>query len=867
MAKDIEPKIKSNDPRGDRSGKTFDELRNELNQQPELKANGQQGDATGSGFKHHMKEAAKREATNAAVHGGLYAAEKGAFGNKIKPLGKLGREELNNLEKNKGYDAYDLTKNAKGKLFNPAETGKGVLKKGLKHLVRRHKRALFVTLLVNVMVAIVLLALFFVAPFKSVHFETVMRSANFARFQLLVRKHFSAVVFNAAVLTQDSVGNFRNSPLVRQIRLAVPDSQLEQLGREGKLQWEFNANNTFGQEFLPIRETLKAVVIDGKRYEIDQFAKDAFGKNYSELTTRQRWTVQNNFIKAVNVELGDLMALTDRYVRWNPMVQLHQRTGVRLVKWLNAARDYAGLDPDEANGKFAEETAERVRDGPASEVEEPKSSIDDINEDAQYAKDEQVKAAKEGRPPGVLRSKLGAKAQVARGISDAVFASTAYCIGRELTFAFGSPEAQMDRQAQAVRMGSDLATTSDQIKSHDVVPEAVGASNHKWDSQGSTPDAGDSVLYRRITGQEPVSSATQGQQVPWLDQTQVLGEWADEFNFLGETIGSGSILGSIGSLLGIDFISDGSKKINDTICKALLNEYVQYGIAGAEIIFAIATLGASKGVTAGIKAGLELTFHFAAGVGLDILLTELMKWVVKEYARLYFTGLEQGSDRFNQGYVAQNSIAQNTDRNVNYGRPMDQNETNASQQVAMEALRAENENKSFSHRYFAIDNPFSLLGLTVAKLPTSTGGFTASLQNGLHFMGSILSSPTRLVGSLGSIFAPQSRAAAENLASQKSVFGVTQWSWTVAEQQRIENEESFSLQAQPGQDPPLLAYVEPRMDEFNERYGKCYDPNTFQLQFDQPEECTRDFLATDDALHWRYYKALMFAAEHQTGSL
>lgn len=875
MAKDIEPKIRSNDPHGDKSGMSFDEAMNEQD------AGASQGNRAGQnvgdagahgGLRGKAKNLAKREATNAAIHGGLYAAEKGAFGNKLKPLAGLSREELKNYEKNSGKDAYDLTKNAKDNLTDPGwykATGKGLAKKGAKALIRKNKNRLLVTAAVGIITAIAILLIMFIGPFKGVHFETVLRSANFARFQLLVRKHFSAVVFNGSVLTQDSVGNFRNSPLVRQIRLAVPDSQLEQLGREGKVLWEFNENSKFGDEFLPLKESLKAIVIDGQRYEIDQFARDAFGKDYKDLTTAERWTVQNNFIKEINVKMGDYMALKSRMVRWNPMTQFRQKTGIRLVKWLNAARDYAGKSAAEARELGTQETADRVMDPDSG----PKSAIPDINEDAEQARQDYVNANKEGRPPGILRSKLAGQAALARNISDAVFAATAYCIGRELYSAFGSPEAQADRESQAARMAANDMTATDQIKSHDVTAPAVGYANSTWDAQGDVQDASSSFMYKRMTGQEvPNTEATKKQQVPFLDPTMVLGDWQDEFNVLGETIATGNILGGILSLIGIDINTGTQKFVNDKLCQALLNEYVQYGIAGGEIIFAVATLGASKGITAAVKGMLELTFHFAVGMGLDKLLGLLIEWVVKEYARLYFTGLEQGADRFNTGYVAQNSIAQNSNRNVNYGRPMDQAESNLAQQLAMETLFKENKEKPFAERYFAIDNPFSLVGLTVAKLPVSTGGFSATLKNGLHLMGSVVGSPAQLFGSVGRAILPTQTAHAERLASGSTTFGVEQWGWSAQEQQRVETDPSFSMTAQPGQDPPLLAFVEPRIQELDDRYNKCYDPNAFVIQSDSPKNgndkiCTKEFLSTDDALHWRYYKALMFAAQRLTGSI
>jgi hypothetical protein len=823
-------------------------------------------DQIDSAAKEKFKRMAAREGTRAA----LKAAEAGAFGEKIKPLAKLGREEFDNLTPEQLANIESHIFGDPGRFKNPGwykQQAKAGAARGsksfLNHLVHKHKKILMATLAVNVVVALLLLALFVISPFKSIHFETIMRAANFARFQLLIRKQFSDVIFNAAVLTDDSVGNFKNSPLVRQIRLAVPDKQLEQLGRSGKIKWEFRDNRSFGDLFQPWKESLKAVTIDGERVDIDTISQEAFGKNYNELSQRQRWTIQSRFVRTVNAKLGDLMALMPRHVRWKPQFRVQQRSGMRLSKWLNAGRDYLGLSPDEADAKNAADTARQVWN-PGSL---PKSAIPDFNDAAVDRRGELVEAKKAGRPPGKLRSKIAAKAELARGASDVVFASTAYCVSREMIKIF-TPEFQASREAQAIRMAGNDMTSADQIKSGDVTTPVVRVASEQWDAQGDIPDASSAVLYKQATGQPVPKTSTYQQQIPWLNPMQALGPSGfrafQEYNNIAGPLIIDGPLGSILKKFGIDI---GTKQLNDGVCNALLNEYVQYGIAGVETVVAIATLGAAKGFTAAIKGTVELVFHFAVGLGLDALLNILINWTINELAGAYFTGLEQGADRFNTGYVAQSSVAQVSNRSMTYGRPMTQEETNAAQTVAMDTLRAENRDKPFSERYFAIDNPYSLLGLTVARLPASTGGFAASLQNGLELIGSILSSPLKLLGSLNNIFTAFKPAYAAGANTLPTSYGVDQWGWTLQEQERIENDPTFSLFGENGGDPPLLARVEPRLTELNKRYGKCYDDTTFQLQADRPLDCTRELLSEEDALYWRYYNALMFNAVRASGSI
>ncbi|HZM64406.1 MAG TPA: hypothetical protein VFB59_04705, partial [Candidatus Saccharimonadales bacterium] len=589
--------------------------------------------------------------------------------------------------------------------------------------------------------------------------------------------------------------------------------------------------------------------------------------NYHDLSVRERWGVENAFLKAVNAELGDLMALMPRYVRWNPSVRFQQRAGIQLVRWLNGAREYLGKTPKEAKALSAKEISERVMEPGVSKT---RSGLADINEGADENRKELLDAKTAGEPaplPGETRSKIASRARFARGASDAVFATTTYCIGREIIRLF-TPEYQAEREAQAARMAGYGMSGTDQIKSgaQATNKEATLVANSEWDGEGEVPDAVNSVMYSRTVGDQVPKNPAYAQQIPWLNPALALGDWYPAFEQYNKIAGPLMMAGPLGGILEQLGIDIGTRELNDKVCNAIMNEYVQYGIAGVEVIVAVVSLGSTKGVTAAVKAGLELVFHAAVGYGLDRLQSMLIEWTVKEYANLYFTGLEQGADRFNTAYVAQSSIAQNGIRNVTYGRPMDLNEANQSQAVAMAELRAEYQKKPIMERYFAIDNPFSLTGLTVAKLPVSPSGVMNTTQNGAHIIGSILSSPFRLLGTIGNAIFPSKSAHAEGVAFDKSTYGVTQWGWSQAELDRIKNDSSFSLAS-------MIGKVEPRLTELNERYAKCYDSNTFRLQIEEPKDatgkgiCTKEFLSTDDALYWRYYNAMMFSASHLSGSV
>ncbi len=700
--------------------------------------------------------------------------------------------------------------------------------------VRKQKKALITTVVLNVVVAVILALMAFISPLKNVHFETTMRSVNFARFQLVIKKQFARVVFESAVLTQNSVGTFTRSPLVRQIQLATPDRQIKQLGRQGRVKWEFRPNASFGQQVLPLQESLQAVVIDGERVDIDDMSRTTFdGRPYSSLTRKERWVVQARFVDKVNVKLGDIMGVLPRHVRWNPMFQLRQKTGAVLSKWLNKAKEYSGKSEEEARKLSIEEAAEQIG---TPEGQRPKSSSSEINDAADATHDEQIAARIEGRPPGEVRSALANRMKIAGRASDIVFASTVVCIGADLAKFFAGTNGA--RAAQAVRFATAGLASLSQQQIGDTVAEAVGAANSDWDASGSIPDASKSVIYLEMTNQfvNPSSQEYKDQ----INKVPVL-EYTDMFIAMSQ---------GVAGFLDNEALAEG--------CGFVLAPGTQYTISGLELILVGISLGSVKGFTAGAKALGEIGFHGAVGYGLAELVDWLIGTAVRAYAGTDFF-LEQGSDRVGATHVSDKSLAEYSNRTATMGRPLDRPEATSADAIAMAELHKENRESSFGHRYFAIDNPFSLTGRLVARLPASTGGLASTLRSGVAFLGSILSSPFRLVGSISNsgVFG---HASAADTSFLDTNFGVDEWGWSPEELKRIETDESFSL-------GKLVERVEPRMAELDARYGKCYDISTFALQSDRPDECTRTMLSEDDALYWRYYKAMMFSAEHMTGSV
>lgn len=721
---------------------------------------------------------------------------------------------------------------------------KGGLKDRLLRGARKQKKILLTTLAINVIIAAFLIISFlFIGPLKNVHFDTVLRTANFLQYQMIIRKQFARVVFEASVLTQESVGSYQRSPLVRQIQMATPDRQIQQLGRDDRVKWEFTENRSFGQNILPIKPTLQAVVIDGERVDIDDLSKEEFGgRTYAQLERRERWFIEAKFVNAVNFKLGDIMALLPRHVRWNPMYQMRKISGAKLTGWLNNAKEYAGKDGRQAREQMINEDVASISAAEDTRVRPSGELADGVEEH----REEVIAATREGRAPGEIRNGLKTRMKYVGAASDVATASTIACVGYELMRYFASAESQ--RITQSVRFATTAAARGSQTQIGEAhQAEAIGAANANWNAvpgEGGVGDASESAIYKIHTGQPVDTLSPQYQkemnEVPLLSFDSLLG------GFSQAVVGEGAT-------------EEDVSNFGSNVCGVILAPATQWSITAIEIAVAAATLGSAKGVTAGVKVFAELGFHAAVGYGIGEMMNWLIDLAIRSFASTDFL-IEQGVARVGALNTAYGGMAQNSMRTNTMAAPVEHAEAVESQAIAMAEAKHQNQQSSFSNRYFAINNPFSLVGRMVAGMPSSTGGIASAIQNTASFIGSLLSSPFKLVGSVGSSTGLFGTAHAAEASFLDSSFGVEEWGWTVQEMNRIETDDSFSL-------GPLVARVEPRLAELDAKYNKCYDPSAYAIQSDRPDECTKEFLTTEDALYWRYYKAMMFAAQHMTGSV
>lgn len=691
----------------------------------------------------------------------------------------------------------------------------------------------------------ILIAIFmFLGNFKNVHFAELLRSVGMARFTYSMRQAYSRTIFDAVVLTDKSTGSLadnlkgmRKSQLNRLKQFSVDQNVKFEVDKGSKLD-QIRGNNIF-----------QGLSVDGTEYRLNDFAKSAFGKDYNKLSYRERLTVRSQFNMASRNALNKALGTYSLMQRFKIYQTLRAATGIRMFKWADKAREYFGKSPQEARKINVDETIQAVDEG----NERPKTGVDAIDEEADKAREDAKKAAEAGaKNAGQVRTSWAKALRTTTKVSDAVFVTTAACIIHSLSNSLDQTQEQT--QKQALRLGQDPITTAAQIKEGDVTSEAVAADSDRYD------EAEKSVAYKQATGEGKLTKddIQQISDVPNIEGPS--GTFKDVIGSVNDFIETTTVGGPwISSILDA-FGADGFKgKLTDKTCNVILNQYVQYSIAGGEVLVSIISAGATKGVIAGIKAAVTGGLQIAGTIGLGELLGSLLDNAVKSSAGLDYSGTETGVPLFNQEYVGVTSYEAYGSRSVLMGAPGSKEDTQKLQKTAMEDVYRQNSELPFTQRYFAIDNPYSLTGKAIAIAPTNFADLAGMIRSGLGSVAAIFSTPQQMFGTIGNIFMPHQYASAAEDVNLIGLGGVEPWIVTDEEQAMMDTPE-FDW-------PANQEYYEANKDQLDKDYGQCYAEGT-ELQSQIPDKCNeKGYLTSDAARHYRFYYLEQHMAELGTGDI
>jgi hypothetical protein len=721
---------------------------------------------------------------------------------------------------------------------------------------KKRKRMLLIGGLFGGVLIPIILIMLFLSSLKAVHFSTVLRSVGFARFQLYMRERFAQTAFDAATLTEDSTGSFKleDRSLFDRLRGVNPEKQLAELGREDTLKFIFSSESKWGG--LKTINNFEGVRINGQEITLNEISQRLSGRNYNDLKLSDiiiKLKVKAEFTNRAKDGLAEPLAEEGRAFRASVYDGLRQASDTRMWGWLNEAREYVAKKFDEAFKKDVIETNQYDEFGTT-----PKSAYDQVNEDAKNQHDDTLQQAEDPANNGTEKtksSKLAEEASLKATLSFIVAATTMGCIAHDVNQSF--KDAAMQKEQRVARTGHDALSKADQIKRGEVVGEAVGAENTRWNG------AEDSVLYKQATGQ----TVTQEDQKQLNDVPSVLpvsSAIASVANIADGIFNSltGGQLADLASSIPFfgPIISAGRDEIINDACSILLNQYFQSAVVIASILTPF--FKESEGA---IQAALETTLAAAKTYGIGALVGVFIQQAVDAYAGTDFSGTERGANLYNTDAVATDYLQQTGTRKISYGRPLSPQEANDSQQLAMETLHAEYNQKSFSERYFAANNPFSLVGKLAAVVPNNTAGFTASIRS--FFSSLFTNSFTAIQQLFSTVFLPHKAALAAAGTGDYGGHGVDEWGWSNDELQRLQTDPAF-------QPKPLADFVEAHYADLKAKYEPCF---TYVLQVDKPDQCkptidgddNKDYvhLESDEALKWRAYMSEVYAADELTKDL
>ncbi len=696
------------------------------------------------------------------------------------------------------------------------------------------RNALIGTSVFGVLAAFIAMLLF-VGSLKAIHFATILRSSGFATSQLVVRQAFSEIAYSDWV-TQNDTTELPKSSLLDKIRGQDMRKIQKKLVDDGTFKYTADsAGNVNGFE------------LNGEKVVFDDLAKLYGKESWKDMTFREKMGANKFLTDQVKVGIGETFNAETRGFRNGFWKGFRESTGIKMTRFRDLTRDKLGkpvVDESKNNDKtrLQEERADITGSsgGVSSDIPEAEEGAEAINkiEDDAASQGRRVQAKEafdiylQGKDSGIIAFEEGMSKA-----SDAVFISTLYCMGHDLSHTSDRLNDEMEKRM--ARFGHQQQTTLDQIKTGDVTPGDVTFANMEWNGNDKTPDASASALYQQNYGKDAGNAGLDG--APRMNVALPFLDWLKPVDMairtgLSQGLNHAPLIGGA-----VDSAIDTA---TTKACGVVMNPYTQGGILVVDLGVTFFTGGLSKVSLTTLKA--VPVFAGFAGLG------KLIEWYIGQIASGGIAGNEVGADRYAASAISTDYLDSQTSRGVTYASPQTTEEASTTKTAAMAEMQDYYNNSGIKNRYFALSNPNSLLGQTVATLPTSTASIASTIANFPHTIASVFSHSFTMFGSIlgGSrVFA----AGKQDVAKQNDYFGVNQWGWTPEEQAILQNTNPFDNAADVEQDMQ-------RDPDYYQKLEGCYDSNKLLYKLAQDPDCSASALRTTRALSWRVYKLQLFAA-------
>lgn len=759
-------------------------------------------------------------------------------------------EDVDASDDQQQSDAEQLEKDAvapeENDDFGYRSEGKRSFLSGAKSSVSSNKATVAITGILGLIVVFVVIAMVLVSQLKVIHFGELLTATGYARFNGIMQERTTQDIFDASVVEGDGTAQLRGKSLVDRIKMRNVETQIADLGRQNKLRMEFDG------------ERLNKVTFEGGEVSLNELSKKFGKENFESLSVREKMTVRSEFAKSIKASVGENLALEPRYIQGRTFKLIADNVGFKFSRWRNAGRDLLGKKRVEA---IVEDTSNSVKEISQDGTESGNKVIDDAAKE--YKNEERIKAniEKNGgkfdkvafqEAVNVDIAKATKLQEVAGTISIGTMVMSIACMANQ-TFANIDDIAEQN-ETSATLMGLQLPAAMDQIKSGNVTSEAYQTA----DAQLS--GAENSAAYRYQTGKAiNYETAEQPRVTPTIDPTFV--ELISKLTSPTQSSGLGALASQIPEL------KENLDEVDKKFCDFLLSPQGMVAFAGAEfavqVVAAFLSAGGSealaqgagraaatimvqslekalfstvKGVVSFKSAGTLLAFG-AYGVALQ--------YVAMSFSGSTFSGAEQGAGYYDRNSVGTN-VLQNRQIRSQYGRPIDTKVAKGLDTQYVASIKEKWNGKGFSERYFAIENPYSLVGAASVYAP---GNLTSGLQlvrRGLSNMGALLK-PLSVIKGVATLGASNKVYAAE-AEDYDPYGGEVQWGFSNDELEKMRNDESYTITENEKHISPE------KISALDSEIGSCFDAGRSQYSVNKDPKCSAERLSRDDAFRYRIYK-------------
>jgi len=556
---------------------------------------------------------------------------------------------------------------------------------------------------------------------------------------------------------------------------------------------------------------------------------------------KPRESIRNQVRRSVELEAfaeRDLIN-SNGIVRWETTRKFLKSKGATLNWWKKKAGDYKGLKLANAEYITDKSAFDRRVSGDVSECTVP--TICSSAKAGEEAVEQSVKESVGSNTDEVLDKAATAYESKAGNPLPAItkvisVGSLVYSVALPLCIIYdGSLEKSGknidDKETSAIRTYMTVRSTADQQKAGATNSQAVGGLSQKLG------DVSYSVPQRRASGSQDATAVINPNALPQSSN----GGTFSLFNvFLGNFIPS-------------EFLTVFNQK-SESICKLVTAPEVGVGLVALELSLLALTGPVSASVktasTVGVKEAISLLAKSASGrlltvgaaqgggrllgakllsytaykaggkfllktgltVGATIGTTELAKNLVLSYSNAQNNGLETNGTYADQADMGGNIYAQQNNRELLYGRPLEQREVAESNIQDIAYINEINSNKSLQERYLALNNPNSLLS-RVATAASTTFRFKDGFRDAFsNIISSLRNSPGNL---FGNIYGNQKVNAAT--VSGAGEYNIVQWGWNSEEENLIRSNQDYAPL-----ENDLILEDSGYYEEIESEYGKCY---------------------------------------------